>query len=716
MLRRLPTRALLALVSLGPSPTTAQHASAPAQQATAPELRPQDLTLPARKDAPLLACTPEELARLRSALASAEPAVTKIVDRARRRLREQVVFPPRGGQHNQWYQCEECQLGLETLTETRHRCPKCKLVYTGPPYDDVIFSRVHGQNWTRAREAAWSYVLTGDAALRDDAKAIVLGYAARYEKYPYHTNSKGGLRKGSGGGHIKEQSLSEASLMIDSIVPACDLLWPALSQDERTTIREHLIRPMLQNLERAPRGMSNWQSFHNAAMFAGGALIGELRWMRRSIFHKTNGFLFQMGRCVSSEGMWYENSWGYHIYTLRALTAHAEYARRCGIDLWHQGPLQRMVALPLAYTMPDGGLPRFGDDVNSRISHRTGFVQAARPVFDTPALRMLAQGPATWESILHGNETGPVLPVEQTESRIFEGAGHAILRNSGTKGLCTTITFGRFGGFHGHFDKLGFVFHAYGREYGVDPGRARSQAYRLPAHKLWYRATIAHNAVVVDGRSQHGTSGKLLLFVPGRDVQAVAASVEHGYKDLRHARCLVQTKDFLLVLDDLVSTGGKRRFDWIYHNRGRTFQSEQSTGKPDGDLGMTGQRFVELETTGTTQGAMEAELIGKQHRLLLRMADPGTETGTRIYTGTGPGKSVLDRVPLVLLRREGTRATFACLLEPVRSGQESTIRDFRAGKKGGEWEVRIQTTQRLLKIRWDGAISLSSGWHPLDDK
>ena len=76
----------------------------------------------------------------------------------------------------------------------------------------------------------------------------------------------------------------------------------------------------------------------------------------------------------------------------------------------------------------------------------------------------------------------------------------------------TLLTFAPFGGFHGHFDKLSFVWYARGRERGVDPGRAASQAYRLPIHTQWYRATLAHNTVVVDGKSQEGAAGRLLAF------------------------------------------------------------------------------------------------------------------------------------------------------------------------------------------------------------
>lgn len=682
-----------------------------------------DVHEPERKGAPLLACTPVELSRLHKSWKAGEPVLVKLVARARKRLGERLVFPPRGGQHNQWYQCDKCQLGLKTLGPTRHQCPKCKKVYTGAPYDDVIFSRVHGHNWARAREAGRAYALTGEARFAVDAKRIILGYAERYERYPYHTNSKGGLRKVSGGGHIKEQSLSEASLMIDSIVPACDLVWATFSTAERKQVREHLIRPMLENLERAPRGKSNWQSFHNAAMFAGGALIGEERWMRRSIFHPSNGFLFQIEHCVSPEGMWFENSWGYHLYTLRALTSHAEFARRVGIDLWHAGQagrstLQRMVELPVAYTMPDGSLPRFGDDVHSRLSHRMAFLQAARPMFESPLLDRIAQGPATWESILHGNQSGPSLPGDQGKSRLFRGAGHAILRSPGPKALCSVMTFGRFGGFHGHFDKLSFVLFADGRECGVDPGRARSQAYRLPIHKLWYRGTIAHNAVVVDGQPQRGASGKLLMFASNEHYQAVAAEVATAYEGLRHARCLVQTQDYLIVLDDLRSAGAQRRFDWIYHDRSRSVRCE-AAASPVGDkarqvLDMSGGRFVELQSTGSTHGDVQAHFEGTDRALELRMA--AADVDTRVFTGTGPAGSVLDRVPMIILRRRGRQAGFACVLEPLEPRGASGIASFTAKRKEGQWVVHLRSGNSQVRIEWDGARELELRRSPAEGK
>ena len=126
-------------------------------------------------------------------------------------------------------------------------------------------------------------------------------------------------------------------------------------------------------------------------------------------------------------------------------------------------------------------------------------------------------------------------------SKLFPGAGHAILRSSGEKGLAAAFTFGPYGGFHGHLDKLSFVLFGYGRELGVDPGRAKSQAYRLPIHSRWYKATLGHNAVLVDGQSQNPATGKLEIFAASGRYSAVVARCDEAYPGVHHRRLLCLT-------------------------------------------------------------------------------------------------------------------------------------------------------------------------------
>ena len=300
------------------------------------------IALPDAPQHPFMACTAGELARLREAYTGEGPAhevVAARVKAADAYVGKPVEFPPRGGQHNQWYQCQDCQMGLETIDDTHHRCPKCEKVYSGYPYDDRVFSRKHSKNLSGMLAAAWAYAITQDEKYAQHAAGVLLGYAARYRDYPYHSNdgSRDPDERRVNGGHLYEQTLNEASALSTNIAPAYDLIHESsvLSETNHAAIREGLLLPMLRNMDKNKAGKGNWQSWHNAAMLWGGALVGDPEWVRKSILGEGNGFLPQMKISVMPEGMWYENSWAYHFYTLRARGASgsicgtARLSRRC---------------------------------------------------------------------------------------------------------------------------------------------------------------------------------------------------------------------------------------------------------------------------------------------------------------------------------------------------------------------------------------------------
>ena len=246
-----------------------------------------EITIPERTSGPLIACTRAELARLRAAFKRNEGAVTSVVRRADKALDRAVEFPPRGGQHNQWYQCEPCQMGLQKLSDSRHKCPKCEKVYSGAPYDDAIFSKKHRANISNARNAAWAYALTGRKKYARYAASILLGYAERYLTYEYHNNRcRTGKKASRSGGRLFEQTLGEAQHLSAEIAPAFDLVFSALSAEERKQIRQGLILPMVRNIDKCKSGISNWQTWHNAGMICGGALLEDASWVRKALTGK----------------------------------------------------------------------------------------------------------------------------------------------------------------------------------------------------------------------------------------------------------------------------------------------------------------------------------------------------------------------------------------------------------------------------------------------
>ena len=673
-----------------------------------------EIELPKTVKHPFIACTAEELARLQAAYKETGPLRDVIanyaVTKANRATSQPIEFPPRGGQHNQWYQCDACQIALKTIDDTHHQCPKCRKVHTGEPYDDVIFARKHEANLSNMLSAGWAYAITGKREYAQFAAKVLLGYAERYRSYPYHSNDrKGGATTSRSGGHLFEQTLNEAAAMAGKIAPAYDLIHDSgvLSPQDHDSIRTGLLAPMLRNIEKNHAGMSNWQTWHNAAFIWGGAMVQDANWIRQAVEDPKNGFAFQMKASITSDGMWYENSWGYHFYTLSAMVAIAEGARRIGIDLYTHPSLKKMFTLPIRYTMADGSLPRFGDDVNTSVSSAAYMLEYACNAYKDASLGDLLPVSPNWQSIMFGRKVEQHPRVQVQGSEVFRGAGHAILRTKGEAGLSAAMTFGPYGGFHGHFDKLTFVFFGHGKELGVDPGRAASQAYRLPIHTNWYKPTIGHNGVLVDAATQKPAEGKLESFACCDTHAAVVASCEAAYPGVKHRRMLCMTPTYLLVFDDLAADKD-RRFDWLYHNRGASFRCPAAD--KDGKLGESyaGQEYVSNIKVGRTDDPIRVEFAGDDVTTHLTAA-AGAKTEVRI--GDGVGASVMDRVPLAMITRYGQTAQFAVVLEPVAKGGKPAVSGLQVEQTPDGIRITVQNGAQkdTVLLGADGKLTVSSG-------
>ena len=673
----------------------------------ADDWQPPQVTLPQPLRHPAIAATPDEVARLQAVFrgsGSERRVVAEVVTRAEKNLGQPLAFPLRGGQHNQWYQCDVCQLGLKTIDDTHHECPRCRKVYSGEPYDDVIFARQHVANLHRMADAAWAYAITGDPKYAQAAASVLLGYAERYTTYPYHTASRS-ILSGWSGGHLFEQTLNEANHMAEQIAPAFDLIHDAavLSDADRAAIRNGLIVPMLENMDRNKGGKSNWQTWHNAGMLAGGAVLGDERWVAKAICDPKNGFVYQMHASVSAEGMWYENSWGYHFYTLGALVRIVEGARRLGIDLWSHPALRRMFTLPIEYALPDGSLPRFGDDVQTSAREASEYLEYAWPASRDPSLLPYLNERPTWNSILLGRTPEPRPASPRLDSRLFPNAGHAILRTAGPGQLAAAMTFGPYGGFHGHYDKLSFVFFGHGCELGVDPGRAASQAYRLPIHSRWYKASLGHNLVLVDRASQRAASGELECFsgnsVPAGVCAVAVARCQEAYPGVVQRRLLCLLSDYLLVVDYL-SSDRPHRFDWVYHSRGSAAQASAATQAADVSQAFAGAEYLNNVKKGSTDAAIVVRFDGTPVTTQAHVAAAGE---SEVLTGDGVGASILDHVPLVMIGRHGTTVCFAAALEPLPAGQSPTVTAVKQDVSPEQVRVTVHKGNRVDQVTFTAA-------------
>ncbi len=356
--------------------------------------------------------------------------------------------------------------------------------------------------------------------------------------------------------------------------------------------------------------------------------------------------------------------------------------------------------------MADGSLPRLGDDVRASARGAGWLLEHAYAATKDPDLLPLLPSAPTWQSVMLGRDTSAKGEPPVLASRLFPSAGHAVLRTKGEAGLTAAFTFGPYGGFHGHFDKLSFVLFGHSEELGVDPGRAASQAYRLPIHRNWYKTTLSHNTVLVDKQPQRPACGKLELFATNDEYAAVAASCDAAYPGVAHTRLLVLTPTYLLVRDQLTSDK-PRRFDWVYHNRGTAIECDAAKEPGKAPNEFVGMEYVQNIKTGSADSGVRAQFPGKAVNTHLTVLAGGR---TQVLVGDGPLASVTDRVPMIVLTREGTKAEFVAILEPVLAGRRPTIADVSLVEDRGEIAIAIRAADAAdtITLAAGGQFSLAS--------
>lgn len=472
-------------------------------------------------------------------------------------------LPPEGGQWTLWYVCPVHGVSLQNRAVGQNVCPVDNKNYTGWPYDQVIYARRHNDNAAAARDSALAYRFTGEEKYARAAARILLAYADVYNGYALKDVNN---RQTSSAARVHAQTLDESVWLIP-MAWAYDLVSDSgvLSSAERDRIEGALLRSAAAVIARYDAGVSNWQSWHNAAIGAVGFALEDQSLIDRAIDGRS-GFRFQMKNSVLSDGAWYEGAWSYHFYALDPHTQLAEMAARAGVDLWSSPALRSMFEAPLRMAGPDFNLPPFNDSgaVSLFGSDRLYEIAWARyrdPIF-AAVLGRRARGREAlfWGASAFPSDSLPTLP-----SAVFPASGNAMLRAEGSDHYMA-IKFGPHGGGHGHYDKLGFVSYARGAVMAVDPG---TQSYAAPTHTTWDKVTLAHNTVVVDQATQAEASGELKAFAALPAISAVRAGAGQAYKQASLERTLVLTAEYAIDAVQAASRdGAEHRYDWIYHNNG----------------------------------------------------------------------------------------------------------------------------------------------------
>ncbi|HKV50348.1 MAG TPA: heparinase II/III family protein [Gemmatimonadaceae bacterium] len=461
-------------------------------------------------------------------------------------------------------------LAFDPFAPHAHRCPVDGAIWRGERHDRWWLMWYHLWLAERAVHAAALAALGVDSSMMSFAAKVLEGYCDAYLEYPNRDNVLGPSRPFF--------STYLESIWLLQLAIAMDLLEGAGGAGELgSRARERIIEPSTALIASYDEGGSNRQVWNNAALIAGGTLLGESRTVQRAIT-SPSGVLAQLSNGLLADGTWYEGE-NYHLFAHRGLWYGVTMMERLGVPVPATlgARFADGFATPLVSALPDFTLPsrrdsqyavslrqwRFAESCELGLARRddprligalwTLYESGGVPRHDPGRWRSTAESernePATalgradlgWRSLLLARETLPPLVPSPPRSALLAGQGLAVFRrDAGATYLA--LDYGHSGGGHGHPDRLNVIL-ARGDDRWLDD--LGTGSYVDPSLH-WYRSTLAHNAPLIDGRSQTPADGTLRAYDERGGVGWVDAEFENPDTGVSIRRSLVALPDYAI--------------------------------------------------------------------------------------------------------------------------------------------------------------------------
>jgi hypothetical protein len=144
------------------------------------------------------------------------------------------------------------------------------------------------------------------------------------------------------------------------------------------------------------------------------------------------------------------------------------------------------------------------------------------------------------------------------------------------------------------------------------------------------------------------------------------------------------TPEYLVVIDDMEAES-PRRFNWMYHNYGSEALAD-GVRLEAGEVLFRGGEYLERVVKGMTDQSFQIQFVGEDVTTTLWMT---SAPGTQVLTADGPGETVMERIPMTMVTREGTSAQFVAVLEPVPNLETPHVSQVSAALDAATKTVQI---------------------------
>jgi hypothetical protein len=570
----------------------------------------------------------------------------------------------------------------------------------------------HKQNYTEMQAAGVLYAVTGDERYARFVRDMLLRYAELYPALGAHPMAT----SAQSSGRLFWQTLNESVWLVHT-AQAYDCVYDWLKPADRETIERQLLRPMagffIEDHAREHDQIHNHGTWMVAATGMLGYALRDTEMVEKALTgtdrKKTGGFLRQLELLFSPDGYYREGPY-YTRYVLMPffLFAHAIEHNQPELKIftYRDGILKKAFVAAIQQTTPAGRFIPFNDALKEmsfkakevvtvldiayvHYAGERGWLDVARRQNSV----MLSGAGLGVARDLAASTPIPPFPYRSAEFRdgpAGADGGIGILRATvDDEQSLLVLKYASQGMGHGHFDRLGFSYYEQEREIIPDYGSARfinvepkSGGRYLPENTSWAKQTIAHNSIVVDGRTQFGGSTKKGERSPGRrhffaaddpDLQIMSACEDSAYPGVRLQRTMAMVRDEHFrrpVILDVVTVDADRPhiYDLPFYYQGHlvntsvAYRAYRSTVTSSG--GSDGYQHLWLEAVGpATSGAQWTWLLGGRYYSITASTDSSTEV---LFTRTGAGDSSfnLRHETAVILRHQARSCALAAVIEP----------------------------------------------------
>lgn len=430
----------------------------------------------------------------------------------------------------------------------------------------------HKRNYRALYEAGQLFRQTGDRRYADFVRDMLVAYADLYPKlgpHPAQANQQYGK--------LFWQNLNDAVWLVNAIQG-----YAAVRETLNAADRRHIDNDLFRNAANfmSVESVATFDRIHNHATWstAGvgmtGYVLGDADLVQKALLGSKKdgkaGFLRQMDELFSPDGYYAEGPY-YQRYALLPFVVFGDaiarndpaqkiFERRDGILLKAiQSSIQLTYAghfFPFNDAMKDKSLNT--EELYQGVA--IGYAQSRDPaLLSIAAYQNRVAFSEAGRQVAHDVAAGLAKPFPYRTLLLRDGAkgdqgAVAILRHGDSdSGQALVAKNSSQGMGHGHFDKLSWQFYDRGDEIVTDYGAARflnieaKQGGRyLPENESWAKQSIAHNVLVVDGKSHFDGNAKRadrfaptqLYFASTDELSVSTARIDTAYPGVSMTRSL----------------------------------------------------------------------------------------------------------------------------------------------------------------------------------